>query len=66
LCRDLLQEPFTVSIYDMAGRIMLREKFVTSHFIVHLQNIPAGLFVFKMEDGNGNAVTTQKILVLKR
>jgi len=65
LCRDLLQQPFTVSLYDMSGRMLLREKFGASHFIVHLQSIPPGLFVFKMEDGNGNPVATQKILVLK-
>jgi len=66
LCRDLLKQPFTVSMYDMSGRILLREKFATNHFIVQLQNIPAGLFIFKLEDGNGITVTTQKILVLKR
>jgi hypothetical protein len=66
LCRDLLQQPFTVSMFDMAGRILLREKFTASHFVVQLQNIPAGLIVFKLEDGRNNMVTTQKILVLKR
>ncbi len=65
LCRDLLQPPFTISLYDVSGRILLKEKFGISHFIVYLQNIPSGLFVFKMEDGNGNPITTQKILVLK-
>jgi aldose sugar dehydrogenase len=65
LCRDLLQQPFTVSLFDMSGRMLLSEKFGMNHFIVQLQNIPPGLFVFKMEDGKGNNIATQKILVLK-
>ena len=64
LCRDLLQQPFTVSLFDMSGRMLLCEKFGMNHFIVQLQNIPPGLFVFKMEDGKGNNIATQKILVL--
>ncbi len=65
LCRDLLQQPFTVSLFDMSGRMLLTEKFSMNHFIVQLQNIPPGLFVFKMTDGKGNNIATQKILVLK-
>jgi len=65
LCRDLLKQPFSVSLFDMSGRMVLTEKFGANHFIVQLQNIPPGLFVFRMEDGKGNNVATQKILVLK-
>jgi hypothetical protein len=39
--------------------------FSSSHFIVRLENIPPGLYIFKMLDGNGTNVTIQKILVLK-
>lgn len=66
LCRDLLQEPFIVTLYDVSGRSMLTQSFSSSHFIVKLINVPAGLYVFKMLDGNGANITTQKILVLKR
>ena len=65
LCRDLLQEPFHVFLYDVQGRIMLSEIYNSSHFIVRLDNIPQGLYIFKMLDGNGVNVTTLKILVLK-
>ena len=65
LCRDLLQQPFMVSMYDVSGRRMLTQTFSSSHFIVRLENIPQGLYIFKMLDGNGTNVTTQKILVLK-
>jgi PQQ-dependent dehydrogenase (s-GDH family) len=65
LCRDLLQQPFVVSLYDVSGRMMLTESFASSHFIVRLDRIPPGLYIFKMTDGGGNQVTTQKILVLK-
>ncbi len=65
LCRDLLQQPFQVALFDVSGRNMLTETFTSSHFMVKLQNIPAGLYIFKMLDGNGVNVTTQKILVLK-
>ncbi len=65
LCRDLLQEPFHVFLYDVSGRIMLSENYNSSHFIVQLGNIPQGLYIFKMLDGNGVNVTTLKILVLK-
>ena len=65
LCRDLLQEPFHVFLYDVSGRIMLSEIYSSSHFIVQLGNIPQGLYIFKMLDGNGVNVTTLKILVLK-
>jgi Secretion system C-terminal sorting domain len=65
LCRDLLQEPFHVFLYDVSARILLSEIYNSSHFIVRLDNIPQGLYIFKMLDGNGAQVTTLKILVLK-
>jgi PQQ-dependent dehydrogenase (s-GDH family) len=65
LCRDLLQQPFVVSLYDVSGRLLLTERFSVSHFIVRLNNIPPGLYIFKMTDGNGATVTTQKILIIK-
>ena len=65
LCRDFLQQPFIVSMYDVSGRRVLTETFSSSHFIVRLGNIPPGLYIFKMLDGNGTNVNTQKILVLK-
>lgn len=65
LCRDLLQQPFVVSLYDVAGRMILTETFAGNHFMVRLENIPPGLYIFKMMDGNGANVTTQKILILK-
>ena len=65
LCRDLLQEPFHVFLYDVSGRILLSEIYNSSHFMVRLNNIPQGLYIFKMLDGNGVNVTTLKILVLK-
>ena len=65
LCRDLLQQPFTVSLYDVSGRTLLTERYSSSHFTVKLENIPPGLYIFKMLDGNGVQVSTQKILVLK-
>jgi hypothetical protein len=54
-----------VSMYDVSGRRVLTETFSSSHFNVRLENIPPGLYIFKMADGNGTNVTTQKILVLK-
>jgi glucose/arabinose dehydrogenase len=65
LCRDFLQQPFIVSMYDVSGRRILSQTFSSSHFIVRLENIPPGLYIFKMLDGNGTNVTTQKILVIK-
>jgi aldose sugar dehydrogenase len=65
LCRDLLQQPFVVTLYDVSGRILLTQSFSSSHFMVRLTGIPPGLYIFKMLDGNGALVTTQKILVLK-
>jgi aldose sugar dehydrogenase len=64
ICRDLLLAPFAVSMYDMSGRSVLAESFTNSHFIVRLENIPPGLYIFKMLDENGFVVTTQKILIL--
>jgi hypothetical protein len=52
-------------MYDVSGRRILAETFSSSHFIVRLENIPPGLYIFKILDGNGVNVTTQKILVLK-
>ncbi len=65
LCRDLLLQPFLISIYDMSGRTILTQCSSSSHFIVPLENIPSGLYIFKMQDGNGELVTTEKILVLR-
>jgi PQQ-dependent dehydrogenase (s-GDH family) len=65
LCRDLLRPPFTVFLFEMSGRQLLMQKFVSNHFVVQLKDIPTGLFVFKLDDGDGRTVTTQKILVLK-
>jgi PQQ-dependent dehydrogenase (s-GDH family) len=65
LCRDFLQQPFLVTMYDVSGRRILTETFSSSHFIVRLDNIPPGLYIFKMLDGNGVNVTTQKILILR-
>jgi hypothetical protein len=52
-------------MYDVSGRRILTETFSSSHFIVRLGDIPPGLYIFKMLDGSGTNVTTQKILVLK-
>jgi hypothetical protein len=65
LCRDLLHQPFLVTLYDVSGRTLLTESFSSNHFMVRLENIPPGLYIFKMLDGNGGLVITQKILVLK-
>jgi aldose sugar dehydrogenase len=65
LCRDLLHQPFLVTLYDVSGRTLLTESFSSNHFMVRLDNIPPGLYIFKMLDGNGGLVITQKILVLK-
>ena len=32
LCSDLLQQPFTVSLYDISGRMMLDRKFHQQSF----------------------------------
>ena len=66
ICRDLLKQPFRVSLYDMSGRTVLTENFTSSHFIVSLGNIPAGLYIFKLTDGDGAVVTIQKILVTRK
>jgi aldose sugar dehydrogenase len=65
ICRDLLQQPFVVSMYDMSGRSLFTETYASSHFIVPLNNIRPGLYIFKMLDGGGSVVTTQKILVVR-
>jgi hypothetical protein len=61
----MLQQPFAVSLYDVSGRMILTQTFPGSHFMVRLENIPPGLYIFKMLDGKGANVTTQKILILK-
>jgi aldose sugar dehydrogenase len=66
ICRDLLKQPFLVAMYDMSGRTVLTENFTSSHFIVPLGNIPAGLYIFKLTDSGGAIVTTQKILVIRK
>jgi PQQ-dependent dehydrogenase (s-GDH family) len=66
ICRDLLPQPFVVSLYDMSGRVLLSETFASSHFIVPLKNVQPGLYVFKMMDGSGSVATTQKILILRQ
>ncbi|HEY8735141.1 MAG TPA: PQQ-dependent sugar dehydrogenase, partial [Puia sp.] len=65
LCRDLLQEPFNVTMFDVSGRRILTATYTSSHFIVHLENLTPGLYIFKMQDGNGTNIITQKILVLR-
>jgi aldose sugar dehydrogenase len=66
ICRDLLRQPFVVTLYDMSGRILLTEQFSSNHFSVGLNNIPAGLYIFKMMDGGGANVITRKVLVIHK
>jgi len=65
ICRDLLEAPFTVSLYDISGRTVKMERFENRHFILKLDNVPQGLYIFRLLDGDGVQVTTQKILVLR-
>jgi aldose sugar dehydrogenase len=66
LCRDLLPQPFDVTLYDVSGTIRKTERFYSSHFMLMLDNIPDGLYIFKMLDGKGTLVTTQKILIVRK
>ncbi len=66
LCSDQVRPPFTVAMYDMSGRSLLTEMFDSNHFSVQVNHLPAGLYIFKMQDRNGTSVTTQKILIVRR
>ena len=46
LCRDLLQQPFVVSLYDVSGRLVLTENFTSSHFIMSAESIFPRAYIF--------------------
>jgi hypothetical protein len=66
LCRDILQSPFLVELFDMSGRMVLTQTFPGSSFDVPLQNIRNGLYIFRLFDARKNSIVTKKILVLNK
>ncbi len=66
LCRDILQPPFQVQLFDMSGRNIFTESFSGNSFDVPVQNIRQGLYVFRLYDVNGNLITTRKVLVVNK
>ncbi|HEY4155201.1 MAG TPA: PQQ-dependent sugar dehydrogenase, partial [Puia sp.] len=66
LCRDILQSPFRVQLFDMSGRIILSQTFTGNSFDVPLRNVREGLYVFRLFDALDNVVVTRKILVVSR
>ncbi|MDP4249452.1 MAG: PQQ-dependent sugar dehydrogenase [Bacteroidota bacterium] len=66
LCRDFLQAPFHVQMFDMSGRNVLTQTFFANNFDVPLQNIREGLYVFRLFDAQGTLVIIKKILVISR
>jgi len=66
LCRDILQGPFRVQLYDLSGRMTLMQLFTENSFDVPLQNMRAGLYILRLSDAHGNIVLTRKVLVVNK
>jgi PQQ-dependent dehydrogenase (s-GDH family) len=66
LCRDILQGPFRVQLYDLSGRMTLTQLFTENSFDVRLTNTCAGLYIFRLSDVHGNIVLTRKVLVVNK
>jgi hypothetical protein len=65
LCRDILQGPFSVQLFDLSGRMMMNRNFTENSFDVPLQDIRGGLLVFRLLDAHGNIILIKKVLVVK-
>lgn len=66
LCRDILQPPFQVQLFEMSGRNIFTESFSGNSFDVPVQNIRQGLYVFRLFDAGGNLIITRKVLIVNK
>jgi glucose/arabinose dehydrogenase len=66
LCRDILQAPFLVQLYDMSGRMVLSQSFTENSFDVPLRSVRGGLYIFRLLDAKGEIVLLRKLLVLSK
>ncbi len=66
LCRDMLQNPFRVQLFDISGRMVLQQSFSTNSFDIPVTQVRGGLYVLRMFDATGEEVFTRKVLVMNR
>ena len=55
-------DDMTFSLYDLMGRRLRTERFDANRFEFHRENLPTGVYVFKIEDHEGRRLATGKIV----
>ena len=60
---DNLSTEANISIYNMAGQLVISEQAVSGTNSIDLSSLSAGLYIVRMQDGNN--VRTEKVQVIK-
>ena len=67
---DIENEPLstnsTFTLFDIMGRRLRTERFDGNHFTFHREDLPIGVYVFKIEDHDGRRLATGKIVATQQ
>ena len=58
-----LPKPLRYQLLDLTGKVLIEETSVIDNHKMNLGRIVPGLYIFKIYDGNGTAIKTEKLLV---
>lgn len=57
-----MHKPLRVALYDVAGRLVMEDATANDNFSINL-GVKPGTYVFKLYNGYGTLITTEKILI---
>jgi len=58
-----MHKPLRAEMYDITGKLMLREETSRDNFALGLEMLTRGVYIFKLYNGYGVLMTTEKIVV---
>ena len=58
-----MHKPLRAEMYDITGKLMMREETSRDNFALGLEMLTKGVYIFKLYNGYGVLMTTEKIIV---
>jgi aldose sugar dehydrogenase len=58
-----LPKPLRYQLIDLTGKVLVEEVSTRDNYRMSLEKIIPGLYIFKIYDGNGTAIKTEKLLI---
>jgi PQQ-dependent dehydrogenase (s-GDH family) len=58
-----LPKPLRYQLLDLTGKLLIEETSATDSYKISLERIVPGLYIFKIYDGNGTTIRTEKLMI---